>query len=134
MRIRVTAQGERELARKLAALPAAIGRPVRERVLLDAAEPMRAQAQRLAPRRSGELALHVEKEVASGDQFLGGDEAQVAVGISRDVFYGLFQELGSVIHDARPWLRPAFDREKHALVERAREGLRREIEKVAIGA
>jgi hypothetical protein len=33
----------------------------------------------------------------------------IAVGPSRDVFYGLMQELGTSRHGAKPFARPAFD-------------------------
>lgn len=119
------------LSRKLQGLPGALGREVRERALLKGAEPIRETASVLAPRKSGRLSRGVQKEVARNNRFFAGDEVVVAVGVGDDEFYGAFQEFGTVVNDAHPFLRPAYDQRKDEAVSITRRDLQSEVERYA---
>lgn len=104
-------EGGDELARELNALPAKVARQTQLDALKAAAEPIRAAMQADAPvdlvsRHQEQLyeSMTISTVRADGDQ-----SAEIAVGPSRRVFWGLFQEYGTVHHSAQPFARPAFD-------------------------
>lgn len=88
-----------------------------------AAEPVRAEASRLAPVATGKLSEHIIIKP--------GKQNTVLVGPDSDAFYGLFQELGTSRHAAQPFLRPALDAKKDEANRIAGEVIGREIEAVA---
>lgn len=55
-----------------------------------------------APRRRGELRKGINLRVKAKEA-----SVVVHVGPSRDVFYGMFSELGTKFQPATPWMRPA---------------------------
>lgn len=69
------------------------------------AELIRDEAERLAPRDTGQLA---ESELirVEGRQS-DSSEVVVKIGPDKDSFYGRFQEFGTAFHPAQPFLRPA---------------------------
>lgn len=69
------------------------------------AEPIREQAGQNAPRDTGALARLEITKVASKQQ----DRVIVKIGPSKDVFYGLFVELGTVHMAPEPFLAPALE-------------------------
>lgn len=97
------------MARALKALPKRLSRKVQNDALREAAEPMRAEMSRLAPRRppKPDLRDHIVISLAKGED---SKEAAVAVGPARpNYFYGSFQEFGTKHHAAQPFMRPGFD-------------------------
>ena len=110
--------GGKELAAALKALPASMSRSVVMDALKDSAEPMRTRMSQLAPREPGapDLADNIVISAANRVGDVGGgrwemrheDEHAVAVGPSKDYFYGIFQEYGTIRHRAQPFMRPAF--------------------------
>lgn len=120
MIVKVAFEGGEELARTLNSLPALYTRHVILEALKEGAEPIRATAAQLAPlgeteNLSDNMTISVTNRLGStaGGRWQNRDESNhaVAVGPSKDEFYGLFQEYGTVHHGAQPFLRPAFDRE-----------------------
>lgn len=123
------------LTARLASLPDAISRRVQANALTAGAEPMRAMAATLAPRdvnSSGpHLADHIIAKVLTDNQeidLVGHDiDAIVAIGPAKGFFYGRFQELaaeyGGVQHAAQPFMRPAFDANRHRSLEIVRQHL-----------
>jgi HK97 gp10 family phage protein len=119
--------GGEELARTLTALPAALSYRVLIEGLKEAAEPMRSAMGRNAPREPGapDLADNMGISVASrlgstsGGRWQAREEGQaaVAVGPTKNFFYGLFQEYGTKRHGAHPFARPAFDSEAPKALE-----------------
>lgn len=113
--------GGKELAARLRALPEAFTRAVVIGALTESAELMRARMAQLAPREPGapDLADNIGISVANRLGDVGGgrwearhdEEHAVAVGPTKDFFYGLFQEYGTIHHAAQPFMRPAFDSE-----------------------
>ena len=121
-----------DLAATLRQLAQPVRHEVAVRALSEAAEPMRAEAASLAPRGHGKgphLADNIV--IAETTRVPGGrgrwrdsedTEHVVAVGPSfrpDDVYWGLFQELGTAHHSAHPFLRPAFDHHSSKVMEHA---------------
>lgn len=112
-------EGGAELARTLESLPAALSYRVLIEGLKEAAEPMRQRMAELAPREPGAPDLAENMGISVADRIgstEGGrwqarekEQAVVAVGPTKNFFYGLFQEYGTSRHGAQPFMRPAFD-------------------------
>lgn len=121
--VRVT--GVDRLTRKLRKLQGdAFSAATMTDALWDAAEPVERTASDLAPKRTGALSRGVHRDVMDREP-----GPAVGVGIGRNEFYGLFSEVGTVKEPARPWLRPAFDTHRRAVVAAFTARLRREIAK-----
>ena len=113
--------GGQQLAKGLNALWASVRGKVLREALRDAAEPMRESMGQLAPREPGKPdiadSMVISRITSIGD--VNGGQAErkneteeaVAVGPSRGFFYGKFLEFGTVKMSARPFMRPAFDRD-----------------------
>lgn len=117
-------EGGKELADALRQLPARVGRSVLIQALKDAAEPMRERASRLAPHEPGAPDLRDNIEVSTIRRRSAEEtEASVAMGPTKDFFYGIFQEWGTVFHGAHPFMRPAFDQEASPALKELRQQL-----------
>lgn len=91
------------------------------------AEVLQAGMARRAPRRTGELAEGIGikvQETAEG--------ALVDIGPTKEAFYGMFQELGTVRHAAHPFMRPTMDEDGAAAVAEVARVLKAEIETRAV--
>ncbi len=100
--------GGEELVRRLNAMPARVSKKIQVAALKEAGEPMRAAMATNAPRgdRTPHLADNIKILVTrTGDR----DEFGVAIGPTREVFWGGYQEFGTKHQPARPFARPAFD-------------------------
>lgn len=135
MRIEVTLQGGTEMLKHLRALPAAVSTKAQKVALLAGAEPIRAHAEALAPRDTTSNGPHLADNIVIGIQSarklrnagLSAAELDVAregvvveVGPAHqptDHFYGYFQEHGTALHAAQPFMRPAFDSEHRRSVQ-----------------
>lgn len=119
MKWSVQFEGGDELAKALDSLSTRVSRPLLREALLDAGEPMRLAASQLAPYEPGSPDLKANIGI---NAVKSTEMAAVAVGPTRDFFYGLFQEFGTSRHGAQPFMRPAFDTEApKALTILARE-------------
>lgn len=120
-RVSMTFAGGKGLAAALRTLPQALSRSIVLEALKEAAEPMRSRMAQLAPREPGkpDIADNIGISVANRLGDVGGgrwqarhdEEHAVAVGPTKDFFYGIFQEYGTSRHRAQPFMRPAFDGE-----------------------
>jgi HK97 gp10 family phage protein len=105
--------GGPDLAKALNALSDELKPKVLLEGLKTAAEPMRDEMARLAPR--GPEAPHLADSMTISRTTkiegvrLTEDEVAVAVGPAKDFYYGYFHEFGTVKMRARPFMRPAFD-------------------------
>lgn len=134
--------GGTELAAQLRTLSAAVRRKALLPVLRAAAEPIRSRASELAPiDPTTELDLKDSIVVRAATTLGGGrfdptDEFQaaVAVGPSRQVFYGRYLEFGTVKMSAKPFLRPAFDYGTDRALSLIRAGLWELLEQANAGA
>lgn len=116
--ISVKITGASDLAKRLQQLPQAVSRQVQLTALKDGAEVIRARAAQLAPRSTGP-GPHLADNIVIGtisaarlERQDRGNETIVEVGPSlkpNDLFYGYFQEYGTIHHPAQPFMRPAFD-------------------------
>jgi HK97 gp10 family phage protein len=106
---------------------------VQKKVLVKAAKAgaqvIRDEAERLAPKLTGELAKNEIVTIAG----TGSNAAEVVVKIGPDKkhFYGLFQELGTAHQPAQPFLEPALESQRDAALNAARDVLAEEIDKVS---
>ena len=99
--------GGAELARTLGKLSIAVSVKVSRDALKFAAEPVRAKAGALAPRRAPAPDL-ADNIVISSARVQDTEAAAVAIGPSKAFPHGLLQEIGTAHHAAQPFLRPAF--------------------------
>lgn len=108
-------EGLAELAAALERLPQAARKPVLVRALMAAGAPMAermaldAPLDPLADHQHLADSMTVSPTNKVRGETLGDTEAAVAVGPSKNAFWGLFQEYGTVRHGAQPFARPAFD-------------------------
>lgn len=124
MNVHLQVQGIEALKKALSALAFDDARHVKEGILKHAAEPMADRMGELAPWEPGrpDLKDSIRVQVVRsfqdaeiGQIDLADDEAAVAVGPSKDAFYGYFQEYGVPPHGThpgnppQPFARPAFD-------------------------
>lgn len=90
-----------------------------ERALDEAGKLIQEDASQRAPRKTGFLAGHIERE-------MDPKMLAIRVGPSKDAWYGKFPELGTKHQAAQPFLRPAMDARR----KDAREAFVKELEKV----
>jgi HK97 gp10 family phage protein len=132
----VKIEGLRELQRALQSLPEATARDVMTAVLMAHGRPIAEAAASLAPSDSGELAssIHVSTRLsprqASMHKSADPNDVEVFVG-PRALPYAHIVEFGSSQMDARPYMRPAWDGGKAAVLDGIRADLWREIARKA---
>ena len=105
--VTIKIEGGAELARRLNAMSVAAEKKILNAVLMEAAEPIRKEAERRAP--VGEFAPHIAQNVVDVLPRGGRDERSVEIGPAKGFPYGRFLEFGTVKMRAQPFLRPAFD-------------------------
>jgi HK97 gp10 family phage protein len=107
--------GGQDLAKRLTQLPAAVSKRVQRDALRTAAEPIRDEAARQAPRDAQANAPHLADNIVIGTVSKTrprADETIVEVGPAlqpSDHFYGYFQEYGTAFAPAQPFMRGAFE-------------------------
>jgi HK97 gp10 family phage protein len=118
MKVQVRFEGGLELSKALATLSEAVSRKVQVEALTAGGTIMQRIAAAQAPRSQDgppHLADHIVVGAVSARKLEArgrASETVVEVGLERkptDVFYGVFQEYGTVRHAAQPFMRPAFD-------------------------
>lgn len=138
MKVDLRFEGGQKLAATLASLPDRVSLKVQRRALMEAAEPMRAMAQRGAPREPGapDLADNIVISPLRGgtDSFGDARAAGVAIGPAKAFFYGFFQEWGTVHHGPQAFMRPAFDATAQKTLQLLRMALWTEISRAGFGA
>lgn len=103
----MTIHGGEELAARLSTLPFRRRRKEVLAALIAGGEPIRLELGRQAP-RSAEAPHLADSMTTSVAKSPDPDTFVVAVGPSRDAFWGFFQEWGTRHHGAQPFARPAF--------------------------
>lgn len=101
-------EGGKELAAALAKLPERASRRVQREALREAGEPMRAHMASTAP-YDPKTKVHLRDEIVLANARVESGEPAIAIGPSKRVFWGAFQEDGTAFHAAQPFMRPAFD-------------------------
>lgn len=129
MRTRMTLRGGRELASALRELPQAVRRPVLLRVLKKVGQPIADDAAERVHVWTGRLEENVV--VLAVPAAKSTAEAAVVIGPTTEAFEGVFQEFGTVQHEAVPALRPAWDAGVEPALAGIASALRTEIERTA---
>lgn len=96
------------------------------------AEVTRNVASQLAPRSTlgsrGHSAGFLARNIRAERQFTRSQDTAVTdVGMTKEAWYGRFQETGTVYEPAQPFLRPALDETKNDVVDTIAEHLRNVI-------
>ena len=104
MNFSLKTEGLDECARALETMPDAVGKKIMREALKNAGEPIRGMAAAIMAR--GADAPHAAQNVVI---HVGRSGFSAAIGPTKDFYYWLFQELGTVRHPAQPAMRPAFD-------------------------
>lgn len=102
-------EGASEFAKLLEALPGRASKQVQREILEHAAEPMRKDMADTVAYEPGkpDIRDHMATATARGED---ANETAVAVGPTKEGFYGSFLELGTAHMAPQPFARPAFDR------------------------
>lgn len=108
--IKMRIEGAAELSRALAGMSKRVGRSVLRTALLAGATPIAREASLNAPRGSG--AKHLAENIRISNARDEGNAVAIAVGPTKGVFYGFFQEFGTSRQAAQAFMRPAFDTEQ----------------------
>ena len=132
-------QGAAQFAKTLRDLDPSKVRGLKLRILKRAAAPMATRMGELAPWEPGKPDLKdsiqmqairsVDDPEFGGKMALAEDDAAVAVGPSKDAFYGYFVEYGTAPHGnhpgtpAQPFARPAFDETVDASIRLIQEDI-----------
>ncbi len=136
MAVEITTRGLDELNRRLTTLvPQAARRALNAALMAGGRVVVReakARVYTVVKKRTGNLKRGIRARVARPLQTQA--TAAVHVGVRRDAFYGMFIELGSSGHPARPFLRPAFENSIEEVVVTVAKRLRERIEIEAANA
>lgn len=135
-------EGFAELDKELEALGPKMGKSVLRRALKKAAEPMAELANSLAPvGPTGELSKSFiystklnQRQKRMHRKMFRDDRASVEGFVGTNNAAGVQQEFGNILHGPQPSLRPAWDQDRMALLERLKEELRAEIDKAVARA
>jgi HK97 gp10 family phage protein len=122
-------EGDRDLAQRLLQLGVQLRKELILEALKEAAEPMRAHMEELAPRAAeerhrpdraeGHMADHI---VISSARSVDGQPvpegaAAVAIGPAQAYWWAIFSEVGTIHESAHPFVRPAFDADVEQALE-----------------
>ena len=131
-RQRVALEGGEELRAALRSMDRTISGPVLLVAVAAGGEVLRGAMASLAPHDPSD-ALDLKDNIGQEVIRVSPRRAQTGVGPKKNVFYGLFQELGTSDHPAQPFMRPALDATRDDIVEAFAEKLREAIAAVADG-
>ena len=142
MKTTVKLEGFKELDIELGQLGRQMGKPVLRRALKKAAEPMADKANKAAPvgptgnlARSFTYGTKLNKRQSSLHRKLFRDErASVEGFVGTNDPAGVQQEFGNVRHGPQATLRPVWDQDKMALLDRLKVELRTEIDRAVARA
>jgi hypothetical protein len=146
MVMKIRTEGFKELDDALGELSKAAGKGVLRRALLSAAEPMAAVAKSYAPDDPNTGGFDLKSSIIAGTR-LSRAQTKAHRKMFRDdraaveVFVGpgplpqaVQQEFGNINHGPQPYLRPAFDQDAGALVDRLGVELADEVAKAVARA
>lgn len=132
---RTTVEGLKDLERRLASLSADMGGKIARGATSAGARVIQKDAKRRAPRLTGNLEKGIVVKREKNTQLA----AEYAVGWAKpkkkggaDAWYGRLVEFGTVKMVAQPHLRPAFDGQKGAAVDKIAQVLKKRLDKAAV--
>jgi hypothetical protein len=135
-------EGFAEMYRCIEHLPLAVRRKELEPLMIESLTPMRDTARRIAPDdpltgppwnlpTSIEVSWRQRTGASSKDRALGRFDARAYMGPTRFGYpQAIFQEFGTIRHVASPYMRPAWDTEKHKALEIIRSGMATRVEMI----
>jgi HK97 gp10 family phage protein len=129
MHIRFRIHGLQELDRRLEVLPQVVAKRTLASALRIATVPLVRDIKAHAPVLTGELRDSI---AVTSHPEEGANEVRLQIGVT-GVYYGHFQEFGTSKMRARPFVRPAWDRNRRGLVTRFRDLLRQRIDEYVEG-
>jgi HK97 gp10 family phage protein len=132
MKTTVEIEGLSDVAAGLDELSKSMTTNVLKRALLRAAEPMAADAKRLAPRLSGALQTSIEPgtKLSRRQKSLYRKQSKVEIFVGAGALaQAITQEFGTVTNKPQPFMRPAWDANKREAFNLIKEDLADEIEK-----
>jgi hypothetical protein len=133
-------KGFKELYRAIDHLPEAVKKQELEPLVVTALEPMRDTARYLAPDdpltappwnlpTSIEVGTRQRSGRAKNDRALGRFDARAYMGPTKLGYpQAVMQEFGTIHHVATPYMRPAYDADKHKALDIMRAGLKGRLE------
>lgn len=104
--VSIDVTGGDRVVRQLRRMQSDIRSKVIEKATRKGAEIVRKDASNRAPRRTGNLADNI---VIRKQKNTDVDEINFGIGPNSQAWYGMFPELGTINHPAKPYLRPALD-------------------------
>lgn len=135
IRVKVRVEGLRELEKALKELPRATAANVMKRVLMQAGQPVQSEAAALAPVDTGTLQSRVDMgtRLTRRQKSKAPKESKVEVyiGVRGQLPRSHFQEFGTAEDPPQPYMRPAWDGNKMAVLESIKSLTWAEIEKAA---
>jgi HK97 gp10 family phage protein len=135
VKVTMKVEGLSDLVEALEDLKKATATNVKKRALIDAAEPLRADAERYAPRQTGRLASTIAVSTKLSRSQSGEKESKVEVYIGpASMTRAIVQEFGSIYQSPRPYMRPAWDKNKKDIPSAVGASLWEEIAKAAARA
>jgi HK97 gp10 family phage protein len=139
MKIKVKVEGLREIKDALRQLPNATAKGVLRKVGRKRLKPVADRARDYAPKDQGELkdSIEVSSRQKSGRQTRRTSESKSDVNVyvgptSKGYPQAMMQEIGTKFHPPHPYLRPAWDAEKHGVLEGIKDDLWAEIKKAVV--
>jgi HK97 gp10 family phage protein len=128
----VKVEGLAELETALIELPKATARNVLKRALIDAAGPIEASAESLAPRLTGALqrSVTISTKLSRRQKALNKKLSDVEIYVGPGALVqAITQEFGTSHNRPQPFLRPAWDNNARAALDSIKDDLSQEIEK-----
>lgn len=130
----IKVDGLAELKDAIEELPKATGTNVMKRALINAAQPIVADAERLAPRMTGKLQQSIDASPKQSARLRRGFDKKSKVEIyvgPGDLAQATLQEFGSSHQRPQPFLRPAWQSNLKSTLESIKKELADEIKKAA---
>jgi HK97 gp10 family phage protein len=143
MSVKVKIEGLKEVKAALRELPDATAKRIMRRVLIDAGQMIAETARQLAPVAGGDLrdsiavGTTLSKSQRKKHRKGGKDDVEVFVGPAvpdggnSPVPQAILQEFGTSHHPAQPFLRPAWDQHKRAVLDGIKDAMWTKIRKAA---
>lgn len=126
-KVSIKIDGAEELVRKLSLFPSKIRRATLESLQVGG-ELVKNDARRDAPRgKTRKLSRNIDVELDEKNMIMD-------VGPNKEVWYGVFPELGTAHHGAQPYLRPALDNNKNKIKQLFIRALERHIRRLLDGS
>lgn len=127
LKTRFRIEGAKELDKVLKGLPDHIAKRDLNFAVRKGANLLRDEAINRAPERTG----YAKKNIKTRQYKKSGHSSTMLVGVFRKAYYMMFMEFGTEDTAAQPWLRPAFDATKSAVLKLIADTLAKRLQQSA---